>query len=91
MENRKCNFDVGGCCYALVCYTDIQCKCKDSKGNVVCMATIGEIKERSAVIEKIQISVMQPTVINEEDGSSPGENVASEGLDTEQSVILPKI
>ena len=56
-------------------------------------------------IEEVRITVMPPTVINEEDNVAPIgfphkcvelENAAdrlgsSEGLDTEQSVILPKL
>jgi stage III sporulation protein SpoIIIAA len=46
-------------------------------------------KEKIMVIMP-KITVMQPEVINT-DNTGTLENVASEGLDTEQGVILPKI
>lgn len=46
-------------------------------------------KERIVVIQP-KITVMQPEVINT-DNTGASENVAREGLDTEQSVILPKL
>lgn len=42
---EECEFEHDGCCYAYVCYSDRKCRAKDEKGNVVCMATVEEIKK----------------------------------------------
>ena len=47
-------------------------------------------KEKIVVIMP-KIVVMQPTVINTDNAGVSSENVAREGLDTEQGVILPKL
>jgi hypothetical protein len=103
METKKCNFDVNGVCYAMVCYTDLRCGAKDDAGNLIRMATVDEIKERSSLIEAIKndvampkMTVMQPTVVNADgppvESVAPKQNDATPGVyDSEQSTILPKI
>jgi hypothetical protein len=100
-EEQKCNFDVNGVCYAMVCYTDLRCGAKDDAENLIRKATVDEIKERSRLIEAIKndvampkMTVIQPTVVNAD--GAPVENVASKEnpvseFDSEQSTILPKI
>jgi hypothetical protein len=84
-EEQKCNFDVNGVCYAMVCYTDLRCGAKDDAGNLIRMATVDETKERSRLIETIKndvampkMTVMQPTVVNAD--GPPDENVAPKDL-----------
>jgi len=88
---EKCEFDVNGVCYAVECHWVFRCGCKDDDGCVVRMASMEEVRmhARRVYADDLEprITVMQPSVVN----VSLPENVASEGLDTEQSVILPKM
>ena len=90
---ESCRFDIDGMCYAIECHYLTKCGCKDSDGCVKKYASMDEMKlhESRVYTGEIvpRIVVMPPTVVNV---SVPlDENVALEGLDTEQSVILPRV
>lgn len=88
--SNACEFDIEGVCYAPKCFDDSnKCSAKDINGYIT-FASDAQIKEkRETEMAMPKLTIMQPTVVNI--SNPPSENVASEGFDTEQSVILPKI
>jgi hypothetical protein len=106
MKKDRCSFEVDGTCYCLKCNnTELLCDCKNSDGEVVRIASTRDIIKREKYLSDLDsqaniylgtvgptISVMTPTVINEEDvPASSEESMASDRFDTGQGVILPKI
>jgi hypothetical protein len=74
MENKKCNFDIDGKCYAPECFSGIRCSAE--KNGYINRATAEEMRDRSKSVFP-DMTVMQPTVVNV---NGPSKNVAKEGL-----------